>query len=136
MLKLVTGADYGRVKQLFNLMAEASARPEGNIGSLVLRGQEFQTLGAIPQALQGMAIGGAGVSGGLLGLTGSAAILLGPVFLEKAARNPKAINKLLAFEKTNFKNDTARDKAVALIVAEVMDGLTTEEQAEIRNQYR
>jgi hypothetical protein len=137
MLKLVTGADYGRVKQLFNLMAEASARPEGNIGSLVLRGQEFQTLGAVPQILQSMVIGGASAAtGGAAGVLGGAGIILGPVFLEKAARNPKAINKLLAFEKTNFKNDTARDKAVALIVAEVMDGLTTEEQAEIRNQYR
>ena len=137
MLKLVTGADYGRVKQLFNLMAEASARPEGNIGSLVLRGQEFQTLGTVPQVLQSMVIGGASAAtGGVAGVLGGAGIILGPVFLEKASRNPKAINKLLAFEKTNFKNDTSRDKAVALIVAEVMDGLTTEEQAEIRNQYR
>jgi len=132
MLKLVTGADYGRVKQLFNLMSEASKRPDGNIGSLVLRGKEFQTLSTLGQGFGG----GAVATTGIAGLVSSAAILLGPVFLERASRNPKAVSKLLAFEKTNFKNDTAKEKAVALIIAEVMDGLTTEEQAELRNEYR
>jgi hypothetical protein len=133
MLKLVTGADYGRVKQIFNLMSEASTRPDGNIGSLVLRGKEFGVLGNV-----GQYVAGAGVSafGGLAGMLTAGAVLFAPVFFEKAARNPKAVNKLLAFEKTNFKNDAAKEKAVSLIISEVMDGLSTEEQAEIRNALR
>ena len=132
---------YGYALSSFNLMlylglcflmSEASKRPDGNIGSLVLRGKEFQTLSTLGQGFGG----GAVATTGIAGLVSSAAILLGPVFLERASRNPKAVSKLLAFEKTNFKNDTAKEKAVALIIAEVMDGLTTEEQAELRNEYR
>jgi hypothetical protein len=33
------------------------------------------------------------------------------------AANPKAVNKLLAFEKMTFKNDELREKAAALIVS-------------------
>ena len=134
MLKIVTGKDYGRVKQLFNLMSEAALKPEGNIGSLVLRGKEFGVLNTAGQYLAGAGAGAA--FGGPIGVLGSAAVLFAPVFLEKAARNPKAVNKLLAFEKSNFKNDAAREKAVALIISEVMDGLSTEEQAEMRNSLR
>ena len=133
MLKLVVGKDYSRVKQLLNLMSEASMRPDGNIGSLVLRGKEFGVLGAA-----GQYAGGAGVSafGGVAGLLTAGAILFAPVVFEKAARNPKAVNKMLAFEKTTFKTEVAKERAVALILAEVMDGLTTKEQAEIRNSLR
>ena len=134
MLKIVTGKDYGRVKQLFNLMSEAALKPEGNIGSLVLRGKEFGVLNTVGQYAAGAGAGAA--FGGPIGVLGSAAVLFAPVFLEKAARNPKAVNKLLAFEKSNFKNDAAREKAVALIISEVMDGLSTEEQAEMRNSLR
>ena len=134
MLKIVTGKDYGRVKQLFNLMSEAALKPEGNIGSLVLRGKEFGVLNTVGQYAAGAGAGAA--FGGPIGVLGSAAVLFAPVFLEKAARHPKAVNKLLAFEKSNFKNDAAREKAVALIISEVMDGLSTEEQAEMRNSLR
>jgi hypothetical protein len=127
-LKIIAGQDYGRVKQIFNLFAEASKRPEGNLGTLFLRNKEYT------------AIAGAGVGasvGGTIGAAlGSGAILTAPIFLAKAASNPKAVNKLLAFEKMTFKSPEAMEKFAAFIVSDTMDALSEEEQAEIRNYFR
>ena len=127
-LKIIAGQDYARVKQIFNLFAEASKRPEGNLGTLFLRNKEYA------------AVAGAGVGasvGGVVGAAlGSGAILTAPIFLAKAASNPKAVNKLLAFEKMTFKSPEAMEKFASFIVSDTMDALSEEEQAEIRNYFR
>ena len=137
-LKVIMGEDYGRVKQLFNLFSEASKKPEGNFGTLFLRAKEFSSIQGLAAA------GGAGV-GNLAGGTAGAmmgaiiaptVILTIPIFLAKAASNPKAVNKLLAFEKMTFKSPEAMEKFAALIVSDTMDALSDEEQAEIRNYFR
>ena len=130
-LKAIMGEDYGRVRQLFNVMAEASKKPEGNLGTLFLRNKEYQSLAGMA------AVGTAGTVGGAPLAVGTAMAVIGtPIFLAKAASNPKAVNRLLAFNKAKFKSDDAREKAVLLIVSDVMDALSDEEQAEIRNQFR
>ena len=133
-LKVIMGEDYGRVKQLFNVMAEASKKPEGNLGTLFLRNKEYQSL---TQSLQLAVTGTAGVlTTGPLAVGTAVAVLGTPMFLAKASSNPKAVNRLLAFNKAKFKSDEAREKAALLIVSDVMDALSDEEQAEIRNQFR
>ncbi len=127
-LKIITGQDYARVKQIFNLFAEASKRPEGNLGTLFLRNKEYA---AVAGAGVGASVGG--VAGAALG---SGAILTAPIFLAKAASNPKAVNKLLAFEKMKFKSPEAMEKFASFIVSDTMDALSEEEQAEIRNYFR
>ena len=127
-LQVILGKDYAPVKQVFNLFTEASKRPDGNFGTLFLRGKEFATVGA--------AVGGTAVGGPLLGMGSAAAVLMAPVFLAKAAVNPKAVNKLLAFDKMTFKNDIFKEKALTLIISDVLNGLTKEEQAELRNNIR
>lgn len=130
-LKAIMGEDYGRVRQLFNVMAEASKKPEGNLGTLFLRNKEYQSLAGMA------AVGTAGTVGGAPLAVGTAMAVIGtPIFLAKAASNPKAVNRLLAFNKAKFKSDDAREKAVLFIVSDVMDALSDEEQAEIRNQFR
>ena len=137
-LKVIMGEDYGRVKQLFNLFSEASKKPEGNFGTLFLRAKEFSSI----QGLAGMAGAGVGgVAGGTAGammgaIIAPTVILTIPIFLAKAASNPKAVNKLLAFEKMTFKSPEAMEKFAALIVSDTMDALSDEEQAEIRNYFR
>ena len=133
-LKVIMGEDYGRVKQIFNVMAEASKKPEGSLGTLFLRNKEYQSL---TQATQLAVTGTAGVlTTGPLAIGTAAAVLGTPIFLAKASSNPKAVNRLLAFNKTKFKSDEAREKAALFIVSDVMDALSDEEQAEIRNQFR
>jgi len=126
-LKSVMGEDYGRVKQIFNLFAEASKKPESNVGTLVLRSKEYGALGTL-------ALGAS--TGGVGAIVASGAVLASPIFLAKMAADPKAVNKLLAFEKMTFKNDELREKAAALIVSDVVDKLTEEEQQEVKDYFR
>ena len=133
-LKAIMGEDYGRVRQLFNVMAEASKKPEGNLGTLFLRNKEYQSLTSV---LQTGALGAAGVfTTGPVAIGTALAVIGTPMFMAKASSNPKAVNRLLAFNKAKFKSDEAREKAALLIVSDVMDALSDEEQAEIRNQFR
>lgn len=133
--KAVLGEDYGRVKQLANLMSEASARSASNIGELVLRSKEYAAVGQGVSALAAVAGGTtAGVPG--IGLMGAAAVLGIPVFMAKVTTNPKHVNKLIAFDKAKFKTDAAREAAFAVIVSDVLDAMSEEEQAELRNALR
>ena len=125
-LKAVVGEDYGRVKQIFNLMSEASKKPESNFGTLMLRAKEYGALATAASFFAG---------GPVAALTASA-ILTAPVVLAKMSHNPKAVNKLLAFEKTKFKSDALREKAATFLVSDFIDNLSTEEQAEVRNYFR
>lgn len=136
MLKVVTGKDYPRVKQLMNLMNEASKSPDGNVGTLFLRGKEYsaarQATGS-QVGLAGTATGiGTVIAGAAGGLFSLGAILMAPVFLAKAAYNPKVVNRLLAFEKTKFKSADAMEKAATLIIDDVIRGLNEYEAAELR----
>ena len=131
-LRAIVGEDYNQVKQIFNLMSEASKKPESNFGTLMLRAKEY---GAVSTGASFLA--GAGVyAGGPLAVLSAATILTAPIILAKMSHNPKAVNKLLAFEKTKFKSDALREKAATFLVSDFMDNLSTEEQAEVRNYFR
>jgi len=137
-LKVIMGEDYGRVKQLFNLFSEASKKPEGNFGTLFLRGKEFSAIQGLPSAVgAGLGAAAAGTTGAILGAAIAPSVILTvPIFLAKAASNPKAVNKLLAFEKMTFKSPEAMEKFASFIISDTMDALSDEEQAEIRNYFR
>ena len=138
-LKVIMGEDYARTKQIFNLFSEASKRPEGNFGTLFLRGKEFQALQGLSSSLGAGA--GVAITGGALGamvgaFVAPSIVLATPIFLSKAASNPKAVNKLLAFEKMTFKSPEAMEKFASFIVSDTMDALSEEEQSEMRNYFR
>jgi hypothetical protein len=138
-LKVIMGEDYARTKQIFNLFSEASKRPEGNFGTLFLRGKEFQALQGLSSSLgagAGVAITGGAVGAMVGAVVAPSIILTTPIFLSKAVSNPKAVNKLLAFEKMTFKSPEAMEKFASFIVSDTMDALSEEEQAEIRNYFR
>jgi hypothetical protein len=131
--RAVLGADFPKVKQLINLMSEASTKPAGNIGELAARGKEYQAGRAIANFVQGGVAAGA-YSG--MGPVGAGAVLFAPIFLSKAALNPAHVNRLIAFNSKKFKDSGAMEAAAFSIVGSIMDSLTEEEQAEIRNSWR
>ena len=133
-LQVIMGEDYLRTKQIFNLFAEASKRPEGNLGTLFLRNKEYSAIQSLPLMLGAGA--GSAVGGPIGAGFGASAVLTAPVFLAKVSSNPKAVNKLLAFEKMTFKSPEAMEKFASFIVSDTMDALSEEEQAEIRNYFR
>ena len=128
--RAVLGADFPRVKQLINLMAEASTKPAGNIGELAARGKEYQA----GRSLIGTFAQGAASVG--MGTSGAIAILATPIFLAKAALNPANVNRLIAFNSKKFKDSGAMEAAAVTIIGSVMDDMTEEEQAEFRNYMR
>lgn len=130
-LKVIMGEDYGRVKQLFNLFAEASESPTGNLGTIFLRGKEYSGASALIATGAGGAT--AGFSGAAVGL---GAVLGIPFVLAKITSSPRAVNRLLAFEKKQFKSPEAMETASLLVVSDIMELLTDEEKAEVRQTLR
>ena len=124
-LAYIMGDKYKSAKQLINAMAESSTKPQSNIGELALRAREFGAVGVV-----GMV--GYGTGALAEAATGAALIFTVPLFMAKAALNPKHVNKILAFEKTNFKgNKTAMTTAMSNLVGDVMLDQTEEVRAEI-----
>mgnify|MGYP000439188014 CR=1 FL=1 len=138
MLRTITGSDYPRVKQLMNLMSEASKNPDGNFGILFLRGKEYNALQGTAQGVVYGTVGAAGMAaGGVIGsVVGLAAVLSAPVFLAKAAFNPKVVNKMLAFDKATFKTDSAKEKAMAVIIDDLVRGMGEYEAAKFRQDIQ
>ena len=134
--RAVLGADFPRVKQLINLMAEASAKPSGNIGELAIRSKEYQAGRTISGSVQGaLGLTAAGTMTPM-GASAGAAIILTPMFLARAALNPAHVNRLIAFHNKQFKDSGAMEAAAVSIIGSVMDSMTEEEQAEFRNFIR
>jgi len=130
MLKVITGKDYPRVKQLMNVMSEASFKPDGNLGTLFLRSKEYSGAGKVMQIV--LPTVGAAAGGFLTAGAGLAAVLATPVFLAKAAFNPKVVNKMLAFDKVKFKSTSAMEKAAATIIDDLVRGMNDYEAAQFR----
>lgn len=120
-MSVIMGEHSSSSRQLFNAMTEATTKPASNIGELALRSKELGLLATV--ATTGVSIA-TSVGAGLIFIT--------PQFLAKAAVNPKVVNKILAFEKTNFKGNTKAMNAMMMnIVADVVMKLPSDEQQEL-----
>lgn len=137
-LKILFGDKAPRVRQLFNLMSEASQFPSSNIGELMLRTKEYSAGGAVLGLGGSLLTTAGGTVGGsaATGVIGGAAILTLPIFLAKAAYKPANVNRLIAFQNKKFKNNNAMLVAAGNVVADIMTSLSEEDQAEVRNYIR
>jgi len=125
--RAVLGEKYEPFKQLVNAMSEASARPDSNIGELMIRSKEF---GSLSQIAGGGFLAG---TGGISGLTGAAALLASPVFLAKAATNPKNVNRIMAFNKKSFSSSDALETAAINAMTDIFRNMSEEDQKEVRS---
>jgi len=128
--KAVLGNTYPQVKQLINLMAEASVKPGSNLGELAFRSKEYGAGRELLASLQG----GAAVATG--SFVGGAAILGMPVILAKASLNPQTVKRLIDFQETKFKTSDLMVAAGQRILSDIIDSMTEEEQAAFRNALR
>ena len=136
-LKIVFGEDYNSVKQLSNLMAEASVRGDGsNFGSLMIQARQLSAAGATVE--------GAGVIGSLglyvadadpTAYLGAAAVLLTPKVLSKIVLNPAKVNRLLALSKQKFPTEEAFAAAALKVVESVMSDMSEQERNELKNEF-
>jgi len=124
--RAVLGEKYDPFKQLVNAMSEASARPDSNIGELMIRAKEF---GGLSQIAGGAFLTGAA---GVAGLSGAVALLASPIFLAKAATNAKNINKIIAFDKRSFGSKDALETAAINTMTDIFRELSDEDKQEVR----
>ena len=129
----VLGENYKPFKQLVNAMSEASKKPEGNLGALMVRTQEYNAGRQLLNLGQASAAGGALVGSGPLAAGG---ILFLPVFLAKNATNKNKVNRILAFDKRSFDSDDAMATAAYNLAIDLFDDLPEEDQKEIRRSVR
>jgi len=109
--RVILGKDFNSYKKLVNLMATASQKPESGLATLFLRGKEYYALAGLGTAA---ATGFVSAPGAL----GSAALILGgPVFMAKAATNPKYVNKLMMIDQMGKKATPEDIMKMASVVA-------------------
>ncbi len=128
--KAILGSNYPQIKQLINLMAEASVKPGSNLGELVFRSKEYGAGREVLGALQG----GAAVATG--SFIGGAAVLGMPIVLAKASLNPDNVKRLIDLQNTKFKTSDLMEAAAQRILSDILDEMTEEEQAALRNSIR
>ncbi len=105
-MKIVMGEDYSSFKRILNVIADASKKPEGNLGELIIRGREMT-------AASGVAAG-AFLSQPTL-IPPAALIFLTPAAMAKAATNPKNVAKLNMIVKDKTKTFDQFVKQMALL---------------------
>jgi hypothetical protein len=116
-----------------NLMAEASSKVDSNIGNIMVRSKEYQSVGQLAQLVTPLAGSyGAGILGGIGGL----AVLFTPIVLAKIATNPRAVNRLIAFENKKFLDEEQMILAANQILAEAVDDMALEQKQEVREAYK
>jgi hypothetical protein len=129
-MKLILGPELApKFNQLLNVMSEASKSPDGNLGSLAFRSQEFSAVRGAGAAVSPGQLGQAGVMAS--GNIATALAMLGlPVILAKMTYNPKNINRLLAFDKAPFKDRQTMETAFGNMVADIIRDMPDEERME------
>ena len=123
-LNIILGKDAPKVKQLFNLMEEASKSPASNAGELAVRSKELSSL-------QGIASGAIMVQD----LFAGGAILATPIMMAKYAYKPQRVNQMIAFQNTTFKNRDAMLTAAGNLAVDIFSELTEEEQYEVMDHF-
>ena len=100
-------------------MSHASEKPQGGLATLFLRSKEYTAVGGL----------GAAAATGLMPATTAAVsagtILLGPVFMARAAINPKHVNKLIKIDQLGNKTEKAM-KLASVLINDIVDEMYAE----------
>ena len=136
-MSTIFGDEWPKFKKVLNAVGDSLRTTEGGVLSLALRGRELTAgtqLAAIP--LAGAAGGAAGgTEGGVqAGVFTAAAVLLAPSVLYKLSKNPKAVNRLIAFEKKGFKPSEYTPEVVLSTLAKIFNPLRDDEKKEIKKE--
>jgi len=132
-MQAVLGPDYGRFKQVMNVVLEAGKTPGGDVGLLALRQAEISGAKGLSQIAGSMFAGGGaqlavtgGVSVAPVVAAGVAALYI-PQVLAKIATNPAFAQRLLEVNARNKGLEYA-DVAVKLLISDVVDSMTDTEK--------
>ena len=127
------GKDFGRYRQILNLMEESSSNPTSNIGELVIRGAEW---GAVGTAATLVTTGAGGLGGSAASLGAAAAVLLGPIGIAKLSTSQELMTRLIALQKGNFPTQQALTAFTANLASDVFRTFNEEEKARHQEEWQ
>ena len=130
--KAVMGKDFGNFKSLLNAMSEATKTPDSLLGSLMVTSRTASAGQSLAAASLGAVGIGAATGSGLAAAASGGAWILAPKVLQKIVSNPKAVNMFLGLEQKS-KKENLTPTFVMSGIAKIMNSLSEEEQAAIRN---
>jgi hypothetical protein len=117
--KEILGDKFVPFMDLLNVMAQASkTETTGSIPQLIIRSKEYQAAGIA----MGATVGGAaaGAISGPAAAAGALAIFTLPEILAKAATDPRHVNRIKGFSKTNFDTAAEMMEKFSLIANDIM----------------
>jgi hypothetical protein len=133
--KYILGKDYGRFRQMMNIVLEASESASGDFGILMLRSAEAGGVRGIAGQLASAATAGGAAAAGFVSpapvLAAGAAALFIPQVFAKIATNPAYINRLIALTGKKSQGVEATSVAAQLLVADVFYSMADEEKNEM-----
>jgi len=133
--KYILGKDYGRFRQMMNIVLEASESASGDFGILMLRSAEAGGIRGIAGQLASAATAGGAAAAGFVSpapvLAAGAAALFIPQVFAKIATNPAYINRLIALTGKKSQGVEATSVAAQLLVADVFYSMADEEKNEM-----
>lgn len=133
--KYILGKDYGRFRQMMNIVLEASESASGDFGILMLRSAEAGGVRGIAGQLASAATAGGAAAAGFVSpapvLAAGAAALFIPQVFAKISTNPAYINRLIALTGKKSQGVEATSVAAQLLVSDVFYSMTDEEKNEM-----
>ena len=122
-IKIILGKGYSSFRRTVNLMSNASERPEGGLATLFLRSKEYTAVGGLGAA------GATGLIPATTAAVSAATILLGPVFMARAAVNPKHVNKLIKIDQLGNQTEKVM-KLTSVLINDIVDEMYAEGMSE------
>tara|TARA_B100000131_G_scaffold6410_1_gene6640 strand:- start:61 stop:1932 length:1872 start_codon:yes stop_codon:yes gene_type:complete len=124
--------DWPQFKRVLNAVGDSLRSTEGGILSLALRGRELGAIVGVT-AIAGGTTQDFG-NAGLAAATSATTILGLPAVLYHLSKNPKAVSKLIAFEKRGFKPTEFTPEFITSSLAKVFAELNSEDRKAIKEE--
>jgi len=132
IMAAIYGEEWPQFKKVLNAVGDSLRTTEGGVLSLALRGRE------ISAALGAGAIFGLGTQDPAAGATAAATTALGvlglPPVLYRLSKSPRAVNKLIAFEKRGFKPSEYTPEFVMSSLAKIFSELNEDDRNAIKEE--
>jgi hypothetical protein len=132
IMAAIYGEEWPQFKKVLNAVGDSLRTTEGGVLSLALRGRE---LSAVLGAGAIFGLGAQDPGTGFIAAATSATGILGlPPVLYYLSKNPRAVNKLIAFEKRGFKPTEYTPEFIASSLAKIFAELNDDDRKAIKEE--
>jgi hypothetical protein len=132
IMATIYGEEWPQFKKVLNAVGDSLRTTEGGVLSLALRGRE---IGAVIGAGAVFGLGSQDPAAGASAAATTALGVLGlPPVLYRLSKNPRAVSKLIAFEKRGFKPNEYTPEFVMSSLAKVFSELNEDDRSAVKEE--